>query len=184
MKVIGICGSPRKGNTETLLIEALNGAKEMRVDTELILLRDKNIKFCDGCLSCDDTGECHIKDNMQEIYKELTQSDAIIFGSPTYYNNVTGLFKNLIDRTNVFYHNNDLKNKIAAIVCVGGMKLGKDSIENAAKQIKIFCEIHEMKVVGELLVSATKPNEISKNEKILKKARDLGIKVVKNIVSK
>ena len=181
MKVVGICGSPRKGNTETLLREAVNSAKEKGADTELILLKDKNIKFCDGCLTCEKTGKCHINDDMQEIYKKLTQSDAIIFGSPTYYDNVTALFKNFIDRTNVFYLNKNLKNKIAAIICVGGMKLYENSIENAAEQIKIFCKIHGMKVVEKLLVSATKSNEISKNKKIINKARNLGRKIVKSI---
>jgi multimeric flavodoxin WrbA len=184
MKIIGICGSPRRGNTETLLIEALKGSKGTGAKTELILLREKNIEFCGGCLSCEKTGKCHIDDDMQEIYKNLIESDAIIFGSPTYYNNVTALFKNLIDRTNVFYRNNDLKNKKAAIICVGGMKLNEGSIENAAKQIKIFCEIQGMKVVGKLLASATKSNEISKNKEILNKARNLGVKVVKSIVVK
>ena len=182
MKVIGICGSPRKGNTEKLLREALNGAEKAGANVELILLREKNIRLCDGCLTCEKTGKCHINDDMQEIYEKLTQSDAVIFGSPTYYDNVTALFKNFIDRTNVFYLNKNMKNKIAAIICVGGMKLGEGSIENAAKQIKTFCEIHGMKVVGKLLTSATKPNEISKNKKIVKKARNLGIKVVKSIV--
>jgi multimeric flavodoxin WrbA len=184
MKIIGICGSPRKGNTEILLREALNGAKEAGADTELILLREKNIELCDGCLVCEKTGECHINDDMQKIYKKLTESDVIIFGSPTYYNNVTALFKILIDRTNVFYLKNNLKNKIAAIICVGGMKLNEGSIENAAKQIKIFCEIQGMKVVGKLLVSATISNEVLENKKILKKARDLGVKIVKSIVNK
>jgi multimeric flavodoxin WrbA len=184
MKIIGICGSPRKGNTETLLNEALKGAKENGIDTELILLRDKNVELCDGCLICERTGKCHIDDDMQEIYKKLKQSDAMIFGSPTYYDNVTALFKNFIDRTNIFYLNNDLKNKLAAIICVGGMELNKGSIENAAKQINIFCEIQKIKVVGKLLASATEPNEISENKKILNKARDLGLKVGKIIVSK
>ena len=184
MKIIGICGSPRKGNTETLLIEALKGAKGANADVELILLREKNIKLCGGCLTCEKTGKCHINDDMQEIYKKMLESDAIIFGSPTYYNNVTALFKNLIDRTNVFYHNNGLKDKKAAIICVGGMKLNEGSIENAAEQIKIFCEIQKMKVVGKLLASATKPTDILKNKEVLKEARNLGIKVVKSLVKK
>jgi multimeric flavodoxin WrbA len=184
MKIIGICGSPRKGNTETLLKEALNKVEEMGLDTELILLRNKKIEFCDGCLICNTTGQCHIDDGMQKIYEDMTRSDAIIFGSPTYYNNVTGLFKNFIDRTNVFYPNKNLKNKIAAIICVGEMKLNEGSIENATEQISIFCRIHKMKLVGRLLASVAKKNEISQNQKILKKARDLGLKVAKIIVSK
>jgi len=57
MKVVGICGSPRKGNTEWMLRKLLGGAAKAKAETELILLREKNISWCDGCLSCEAGGE-------------------------------------------------------------------------------------------------------------------------------
>ncbi len=56
MKVVGICGSPRKGNTEWMLRKLLEEAARAGVDTELILLREKQIKGCGGCLSCEAGG--------------------------------------------------------------------------------------------------------------------------------
>lgn len=52
MNIIAVCGSPRKGNTEFVLKRILTKAEELGVKTELILLREKRIEFCDGCLSC------------------------------------------------------------------------------------------------------------------------------------
>ena len=75
MKILGICGSPRKGNTEFLLRETIKVAKEKGAEVELIFLREKRIEFCDGCLRCDETGKCHLRDDMQEIYKKLEESD-------------------------------------------------------------------------------------------------------------
>ena len=46
MKVVGVCGSPRKGNTEWMLRKLLERAAEAGADTELILLREKVV--CDG----------------------------------------------------------------------------------------------------------------------------------------
>ena len=46
MKAIGIVGSPRKGgNTEILTRHTLNAIGEEGLDTELITLGDKDIKF-------------------------------------------------------------------------------------------------------------------------------------------
>jgi multimeric flavodoxin WrbA len=85
MKILGICGSPRKGNTEFLLRKALKAAREKGAETELILLREKRVEHCDGCSKCEKTGECHIRDDMQEIYNKLEDADAIVLASPNYY---------------------------------------------------------------------------------------------------
>ena len=45
MKIVGICGSPRRGgNTEILLKEALRGASEGGAEVEEVFLRDKTIR--------------------------------------------------------------------------------------------------------------------------------------------
>lgn len=90
MKVLGIAGSPRKNGSTTLLVkEALSSAQKEGAETELILLREKDIKPCDGCWSCFKAGRCHIKDDMQEIYEKLIAADGIIIASPTHCGNVS-----------------------------------------------------------------------------------------------
>jgi multimeric flavodoxin WrbA len=100
--IVGINGSPhKKGTTAKLLKKALDSAKKYGAKTFLIDIVDKNIKQCLGCYSVKhDSCEypCKQKDDMQEIYKILLKSDAIIFASPIYWFNVTGLMKNFIDR--------------------------------------------------------------------------------------
>ena len=44
MKVVGVCGSPRKGNTEWMLKRFLEAAARDGVETDLILLREKDIR--------------------------------------------------------------------------------------------------------------------------------------------
>ena len=91
LKILGICGSPRKGNTEWLIRELMISAEKHGGKTELITLKDKDIRTCDGCLSCEKTSACHVKDEMQEIYSKMLSADAIVFGSPTYMNAPTSL---------------------------------------------------------------------------------------------
>ena len=115
MKVLGIVCSPRKGgNTEILVKEALAAAREVGAQTEIVLIADKNIAPCDGCSSCRKTGICRIKDDMQPIYKQLEMTDAIIFGTPVYYSNVSAQAKAIMDRTYLFREDKGLRGKIAA----------------------------------------------------------------------
>ena len=86
MKVIGIVCSPRKdGNTEILVKQALDSAREAGAQTKLFSVIGKNIAPCDACGSCHKTGVCHIQDDMQPLYQQLETADAIIFGSPSIF---------------------------------------------------------------------------------------------------
>ena len=115
MKILGIVGSPRKGgNTEILVEEALAATREAGAQTEVIHLADKNIAGCDGCGSCFKTHVCKIQDDMQSIYQQLEEADAIIFGSPVYFGGVTAQAKALIDRTYLFLRDKRLKGKVVA----------------------------------------------------------------------
>jgi len=172
MKIVGICGSPRKGNSEFLLREALKAADKKGAETELILLREKKIEFCDGCLECDKTGECHINDDMQEIYKKLVRADAIIIGSPNYFENVSGTLKNFIDRSVIFYTNKKLTGKSIAAIAVGGGS-GKEPISI----IKNFSSGVYTKFIGSVSAIAGSAGEISKDKKALAEARKIGEKL-------
>lgn len=63
MKILGICGSPRDGNTASIMRQIL--IEKEKTEVELIFLKDINIELCDGCLTCEETGECVKNDDMQ-----------------------------------------------------------------------------------------------------------------------
>lgn len=57
MKLLGLSFSPKKmGNTELLLEKVFSGARQLTAETELYRVADKNIKPCDGCGTCFETG--------------------------------------------------------------------------------------------------------------------------------
>lgn len=115
MKVLGIVCSPRKeGNTEIMVKEALASAREAGAHTELFRVADKTIAPCDGCRSCFETHMCKIKDDMQPLYQQMEAADAVIFGTPVYFHNVTAQAKAIMDRTFLFLISMRLKGKIAA----------------------------------------------------------------------
>lgn len=124
MKTIGILGSTRKdGNTEFLLDVALEEAREHGGSASKIVLRDKVIAHCDGCMGCVRDGECVIKDDMQEVYEGIRQADAVIWASPVYYWSMTGLAKTALDRTFALnFPKLQQAGKIGGLILVAGIR--------------------------------------------------------------
>ena len=117
-KILLISGSNRNGNTNYLL----NKIKREIDNSELILLSECNIKYCKGCLACHKIDKCVIQDDMNEIIDKVKESDLIIFGVPNYFDNVTGLFKNFMDRLHPLYKSELIKNKNVIFIFTGGGK--------------------------------------------------------------
>lgn len=103
MKILAIQGSPRPkvSNTELLLQEFLKGARSQGAQTETVYLKEKKINFCVGCYTCwtKTPGICVYKDDMPEILRKIRECDIIVYATPLYNYNVTGLFKAFQDRT-------------------------------------------------------------------------------------
>jgi multimeric flavodoxin WrbA len=174
MKILAICGSPRKGNTEFMLETALNEIKKH--DKELILLREKNLERCSGCLSCDKTKKCIIQDDMQQLYEKLEKADIIVIGTPNYFDNVPGLLKDFIDRTNPYYETSKLKDKKVFVLVVGGGK-AKNSQRIVKQAIKYFIKGHKMKLVDWLCLEALHPEDLRKNQEAINKIKEFGQKI-------
>lgn len=173
MKITAICGSPREKNTLSIIENILNLVKSRddNIETELIMVSRRNIRHCDGCDECKEEGKCSIMDEMGEVIDIISDSDALLFGSPTYFDNVTGVMKDFIDRTNPLLKDMVLKDKAAAIVATGSLDM--NSISKAVESIRSFCNAHEMRVVGYLgAVDTSLGNEVVLNE-IAKIAEEL-----------
>ncbi|MCK5123460.1 MAG: flavodoxin family protein [Candidatus Pacebacteria bacterium] len=166
MNIIAICGSPREGNTEFTLKRILTKAEEFGASSELVLLREKRIEFCDGCLSCSSTGKCKIRDDMQLIYPKLEEADLIIFGSPTYFDCVTGLMKNFLDRLHSNYKK-VLKDKKFVFITVGQADM--ESLNKTIKYVENFADIVKMFMVGDLGLIAKNPQDIENDPDKIKK---------------
>jgi multimeric flavodoxin WrbA len=122
MKIVGILGSLRKkGNTEILLDLALEEARKNGAQVAKILLRGMKIAPCNGCQKCFKTGKCVIKDDMQQVYKEMLESEGIIWATPVYFWSMTGLTKTVMDRTYALaFPKLQLMNKVGGLVLVAG----------------------------------------------------------------
>jgi multimeric flavodoxin WrbA len=98
-KIIAFSGSPRKnGHTNTLIREILRGAESQGFDAKFYDLNAEGIRPCQGCNYCRTHDGCAVQDPLQAVYKEIHQAEAIIFGSPIYFHEITAQAKIWIDR--------------------------------------------------------------------------------------
>lgn len=102
MKITIFNGSPRAeaGNTHVMVEAFMKGARKGGAEVENVFLAKKEINPCRGCFSCwlKTPGECVIKDDMAELLKKFAGSDIVVFATPLYVDNVTGIMKNFMDR--------------------------------------------------------------------------------------
>jgi multimeric flavodoxin WrbA len=101
MKVCGIVGSPKKnGNVDLLVSQVLEGAKSKGAETCKIYLNDLHIQPCQSCGVDPSPKYCLFDDDMRIIYDVLESCDAIVLGSPVYFDTVSAQVKLMIDRCN------------------------------------------------------------------------------------
>ena len=102
--VLIISATPRKGGNSELLAQAFaDGAKDAGNEVEMISLRDKNLLFYKGCLACQKTERCVLKDDAAEITGKMQAADVLVFATPIYYYSVSGQMKTMLDRSNPLY---------------------------------------------------------------------------------
>jgi multimeric flavodoxin WrbA len=104
MKILAICGSPRKGGTYKIL--NLIKDKYTDIDYEILMLKDCNLKDCYGCYACINLGpdKCPLKDDRDKILKKMEDADGVIFATPTNTRHVSVLMKKFMDKLGYIAH--------------------------------------------------------------------------------
>lgn len=136
--ILCVNSSPRKQATEYVLTEARNLLEERDLDTKLVNLRDKEIRFCKHCDFCLKEKKCVFDDGMSEIYSALEESEGIILATPVYNSGISAQLKAMMDRTRALMAKDpeSLMGKIGMGIAVGGDRMGGQEI--ALLQIHAF----------------------------------------------
>lgn len=135
MKKIAVIISSRKSvNTGNLIARIEKEFKKQRTDVEFqyVNLYDYAIKTCIGCENCILNDRCPFDDDIAKINDVLINSDGVILSSPVYVENVTGIFKNFIDRNCKWFHRSPMRGKPFITVCTtngSGLKVTSDYLK-------------------------------------------------------
>ncbi len=101
MKVLFLCGSPRKkGNTANILNRIASRLTES-YETEICYITDYHVNGCMGCNACQqvlDAPGCVQKDDMAGLLNKIISADAVIYATPLYGHSFSGQLKILMDR--------------------------------------------------------------------------------------
>jgi hypothetical protein len=102
MDVIALNGSARgkKGVTWKLLDAFLKGLSEGGASVKDIQLNEMNVSYCRACLTCmhKTPGQCAQRDDMDQIYPFLRESDLFVMATPVYTDNMSAQMKTVMDR--------------------------------------------------------------------------------------
>src|SRR5512133_2704901 len=100
-KVTAFVGSSRKRNTYRAVEQYLNNLKALGdFEAEIVVLSDYQLGICRGCQICFEKGEafCPLKDDRDVLFDKIKASDGVIFATPNYTWDMSGMMKVFLDR--------------------------------------------------------------------------------------
>ena len=164
MKILAVSGSPRKGNTEWMLrtvLDATGGGAE----TDLLLLRQADVRPCRGCLACEKRdragrGDCRITDDMQA-------ADVIVLGTPAYMGLLSGLLKGFLDRTCPVWP--ALRGKRIA-----GVAVAEEGVGAALRNLRTYGDLLAMRWLGGVAALAKLPKDAARQPALRRRLERLG----------
>lgn len=193
VRILGIAGSPRAGNTEILVQAGLEGARQVEgVETVFYTFHGKRIGPCQGeCyLFCTENGDCCFMDDFQEFFALWLEADGLLFGVPVYHMSVPAQVKAAIDRLGQVlagHLGNDIPrfSKVSAALVQGLDNFGGQELTTQFL-IEHFLLMNCVAIAGDLLESyigcnAIAPgielDAISEDKRALRVARNVGRRV-------
>jgi multimeric flavodoxin WrbA len=176
--------SPRfHGNSSTLADHLAEGAQSVGAQTKSFDLHRMNIKPCDNCNGCQDSGKCIIQDDMEQIYPELKKATALVLASPIYWFNISGQMKLCIDRwfcyQNVSWTNFHEK-KVGIILTFADPYIDTAGGEEIIKMYTNLFKYLQMPIAGIVTGQTVEPDDAKKDHRLMENAFKLGVLLGKN----
>ncbi len=160
-EIVAIYGSPRrKGNTATLLKQAVQGARDAGAGVTEVVLRDLKMSPCLEIYKCRETGRCAIQDDFQKVHDLLLNADGLILASPIFFYSVSAHTKIFMDRCQSLWvkkywiegipYGKWQVRRRGLFISVGATR-GKRLFDGALLTIKYFFDVLDMELWKSLL---------------------------------
>ena len=166
MKMVVLVGSMREGNS----LYVANKIKDAYTDAKIFKLGG-NIQYCTGCLCCDETHECVIRDDMDVILPAIKEADVVAIVTPVRYSLMSGDVKVFIDRLNPTAVSEDICGKKLLAIAIGQTTKEDGTIQDALKAIEMFANNAALEYLGGYpIYECYGADEVEANEKIVSNA--------------
>ena len=152
-RLLGICCSPRKGQTTFKAMQAcLAAAGEVsdRIETCVLELAGRDTRPCVACGRCKEGLTCSIKDDFCDVIPMIVDDTVkgIIIGTPVYLCCMTAQCKAFLDRSAMLRRNGWLlRNRVGGVFAVGGVRNGGQELTLQAIRAAMLC--HDMICIGD-----------------------------------
>ena len=98
-RFLALLGSPRpQGNVAAMLKAACESAEAAGYQVERFDLYKLHIAPCTGCMACKAAGGCVVADDIIPLREALIGCDVVALAAPTYFANIPGPVKTVLDR--------------------------------------------------------------------------------------
>ena len=178
MKVLGlICSPKREGNTAKLVEAVLRGAGEAGHHAEVFYLCDMNI----GPLEASGGNLIYPEDDMERLYPHIESMDALVIGTPIYYDQVSARAKIFFDRLHFYSktHGEEYRGRfpdgVKAVTLTTQGAGNPDRYDDVLEWMKGRLEYYwNMEVVASLKAASTGSNPVRGRAELLEKAMEIG----------
>ena len=123
-KVTAFVGSARRKHTYDAVRRFLDDLQALGdVECEIVAVSDYRLEACRGCKLCFEKGEeaCSLKDDRDVLIGKMTASDGVVFASPSYMFQVSGIMKTFLDRLAFFGHRPHFFGKAFTSIVIQGL---------------------------------------------------------------
>jgi multimeric flavodoxin WrbA len=142
MKVIGFSAGSvgREGNVDRMVKAVLDKSGH---DAEFVKLADLSYSGCKGCVHlCARPQVCMMEDDLQPYYQKIKDADAVVVGTPVYFDAINGMVMSFIERFFGYRHVDiPIAGKPFVLVVGGGMM-----VDGATEQLRTMLGHFEVKI--------------------------------------
>jgi multimeric flavodoxin WrbA len=186
--ILVLKSSPREnGNSNTLAGQVEAGAKEAGAIVESVMLHHMDIRPCDACDVCQETGVCIVKDDMQQVYPLLEKADAIVISGPVYWFTISAQAKLCIDRWYALFNEDDPQGssfrdkQIGIVLTYGDTDLYTSGGINAIYTFESMFRYIGAEITGMVYGTAHEIGDVEKQPELMQSAYQLGQKLAEVI---
>ena len=192
MNVLFLNGSPRKGGYTEQLLKGIRAGLDSRHTVDWVDSYGLKIEPCHGCFKCRPNQPCCLpEDDGHDVWQKIRSADALVLGSPTYFGNISGSLKTIIDRNVTAFEEiavsgleapvNLHKGKKAAMVtvCASSSPISqlKNQAQGALNAMESILMAGGYDIVGSVILDGTAALKVMPSE-TYEKAKAIGKKLL------
>lgn len=138
MAIIGISSSPiRGGNVDRMVQYILEHSGK---PAQFVNLTELTYSPCRACAHlCAKDNICRLDDDLRSLYQEIIDAEALVLGTPSYFNNLNGFMTVFLERLWAFRHQRfPLEGKPYAVIACGGIQSPHQAIESVQRRMSAY----------------------------------------------